>query len=251
MTGKMSFIILKAQNEENESTDPYIEVLHEKGYDAHFVPTLQFEYYNLDELRKKLQNPQDYSGLVLTSPRCVRGVLKCLDNSKLNNNWHNKPIFVVGEATARLVTKELNQKPIGANTGNATALVPIILKYELSKPLLAPCGNLNLNILADNLNTVKLENVEIYRTVPHSDLEKNLKLAFDTIKYRIGLVFFSPSGFQACIKLIPKEFVNKLHIFSIGPTTASAIEEAGYALTGICDKPKPESMMDIIDKFIE
>lgn len=40
-------------------------------------------------------------------------------------------------------------------------------------------------------------------------------------------------------------------MFAIGPTTAAAINEAGYILSGICEKPKPESMIDMIDTFIE
>lgn len=66
--------------------------------------------------------------MVLTSPRCVRGVIKCLDYDKLDANWCKKPIFVVGETTSRLLTKELNIEPVGAESGNAMALIPIILK---------------------------------------------------------------------------------------------------------------------------
>lgn len=66
--------------------------------------------------------------MVITSPRCARGIIKCLADDNLNENWHEKPIFVVGEATSRLVTKELNLEPIGAESGNAMNLIPIILK---------------------------------------------------------------------------------------------------------------------------
>lgn len=69
--------------------------------------------------------------MVITSPRCVQGIIKCLINSKLDGSWSNKPIFVVGEATARLVVKELNLKPIGADSGNAMALIPTILNCKV------------------------------------------------------------------------------------------------------------------------
>ncbi|XP_050533136.1 uroporphyrinogen-III synthase [Daktulosphaira vitifoliae] len=251
MAVKYSFIILKAQSEENESLDPYIDLLQKKGYEVHFVPTLQFEYHNLDVLKKKLNQPMNYSGLVLTSPRCLRGVMKSLKNDKLDENWHQKPIFVVGETTSRLVVNELNQEPVGAYSGNAMSLIPILSKYELTKPLLAPCGNLNLNILSDNLKSIKLENVEVYRTISHSNLENNLRTTLDQIHNEIGLIFFSPSGFQASIKLIPENYLKKIVLFSIGPTTASAIKQAGYILSGICDKPKPESMLDMIDNYMK
>lgn len=42
-----------------------------------------------------------------------------------------------------------------------------------------------------------------------------------------------------------------LQIFAIGPTTGAAIKEAGYILSDTCEKPKPESMINMINKFIE
>lgn len=69
--------------------------------------------------------------MVITSPRCAQGVIKCLGDFKLDENWRKKPIFVVGEATSRLITNKLNLKPVGAETGNAMALIPIILKCTI------------------------------------------------------------------------------------------------------------------------
>jgi len=76
-------------------------------------------------------------------------------------------------------------------------------------------------------------------------------MVLNQIKDQLGIIFFSPSGFRAVLELIPKQLFNKTHIFAIGPTTGSAIKEAGYILSGVCEKPKPESMIDMIDKFIE
>jgi len=69
--------------------------------------------------------------MVITSPRCAQGVIKCLGDDKLDENWCKKPIFVVGETTSRIITKELNLEPIGADSGNAMALIPIILKCKV------------------------------------------------------------------------------------------------------------------------
>lgn len=157
---------------------------------------------------------------------------------KLDDNWRKKPIFVVGEATSRLITNELDLKPVGAETGNAMALIPIILKCtikfiilrkkvtniiklkyyfilfldEINKPLLTPCGNLNLNILADNIKTIKFENIEIYRTKPKSNLKDYLNMALNQIKNQIGAIFFSPSGFHAILNLMPKHLFSQIHV---------------------------------------
>jgi len=66
--------------------------------------------------------------MVITSPRCAQGIIKCLVDSKLDDNWCKKPIFVVGETTSRLVTEKLKLQSIGADSGNSMALIPTILK---------------------------------------------------------------------------------------------------------------------------
>lgn len=88
----------------------------------------------------------------------------------------------------------------------------LIFSDELNKPLLAPCGNLNINILSKNINTVQFENIEIYRTIPHNDLKKNLNTVLNQIKKQIGVIFFSPSGFHTILDLIPKHLFNQLHV---------------------------------------
>jgi len=57
--------------------------------------------------------------------------MKSLVDCKLDNDWREKPVFVVGEATSRLVIKELNLNPIGADSGNALSLIPTILKCKV------------------------------------------------------------------------------------------------------------------------
>jgi len=82
----------------------------------------------------------------------------------------------------------------------------------LNEPLLAPCGNLNINILANNIKTVQFENVEIYRTIPHSDLKTNLNVILNQIINQIAVIFFSPSGFRAILTLVPKHLFSKIHV---------------------------------------
>lgn len=60
------------------------------------------------------------------------------------------------------------------------------------------------------------------------------------------LFAFNPNNFKYLNNLF-----KFLQIFAIGPTTAAAIREAGYILSGICEKPKPESMINMIDEFIK
>lgn len=88
----------------------------------------------------------------------------------------------------------------------------IYFSDELNKPLLAPCGNMNINILSKNIKTIEFENIEIYRTIPHNDLKKNLNAVLNQIQKQIGVIFFSPSGFYTILDLIPKGLFNQLHV---------------------------------------
>lgn len=62
------------------------------------------------------------------------------------------------------------------------------------------------------MKTVEFENIEIYRTIPHNDLKKNLNSVLNQIKKQIGVIFFSPSGFYAIFDLIPKQLFSQLHV---------------------------------------
>lgn len=88
----------------------------------------------------------------------------------------------------------------------------VLFLDKLNEPLLAPCGNLNINILSNNIKTVAFDNVQVYRTIPHSNLKTNLNMLLNQLKDQIGVVFFSPSGFRAILDLIPNELFNKLHV---------------------------------------
>lgn len=55
-------VILKAPSEEGIEQDPYVELLTNKGFSAIMIPTLQFQFQNLESLTDCLQHPDEYSG---------------------------------------------------------------------------------------------------------------------------------------------------------------------------------------------
>lgn len=71
---------------------------------------------------------------------------------------------------------------------------------------------MNINILSSNIKSVEFENIEVYRTVPHRDLKTNLNMVLNKIKNKIGIIFFSPSGFHAILDLIPNELLSQVHV---------------------------------------
>lgn len=71
---------------------------------------------------------------------------------------------------------------------------------------------MNINILSSNIKSVEFENIEVYRTIPHRDLKTNLNMVLNKIKNKIGIIFFSPSGFHAILDLIPNELLSQVHV---------------------------------------
>ncbi|GIY87362.1 hypothetical protein CDAR_542793 [Caerostris darwini] len=66
-------LLLKAEDSEN-TPDPYIEKLKECDISASIIPTLEFTFINDGILQHYLSYPNEFDGLIFTSPRTVRAV---------------------------------------------------------------------------------------------------------------------------------------------------------------------------------
>uniref|UniRef100_A0A1B6I713 Uroporphyrinogen-III synthase n=1 Tax=Homalodisca liturata TaxID=320908 RepID=A0A1B6I713_9HEMI len=244
------FICKAISEETNKGNDSYCDELENRGFTTKMIPVLDFTYKNMDTLKCKLSQPDIYSGIIFTSPRCVRAVMNAIENAEnLDHRWQELQTFAVGETTARLVNENLKLNPEGSCAGNGVTLAPIILSSKPSKPLLLPCGNLKMDTLETLLTEagVKTDAVEVYETIPHPDLEITLSdaLSQQTPSY---IVYFSPSGIHNTYPLLSRSGIDldKIKWVSIGPTTATALQS--YNLTVHCSaaKPTPQSLAEAI-----
>lgn len=146
----MKVLLLKDAKEDDCGQDPYIRELGLYGLEATLIPVLSFEFLSLPSFSEKLSHPEDYGGLIFTSPRAVEAAQLCLEkNNKtevwersLKEKWNAKSVYVVGNATASLVSK-IGLDTEGETCGNAEKLAEYICSRESSPlPLLFPCGNL-------------------------------------------------------------------------------------------------------------
>lgn len=125
---KNCVLLLKSENP-HETTDKYNELLTKNGYKIQQVKTLVFNYKNLCNLKKKLQNPDDYTGIILSSPRCVNSVY--LADNNCNDLWKYKKNFVVGEATFDAAKNKIGLVCEGSETGNANNLADLIIESKV------------------------------------------------------------------------------------------------------------------------
>ena len=65
------------------------------------------------------------------------------------------------------------------------------------------------------------------------------------------LVFYSPSGIQSLIKNFPEFIQNGTKIAVFGPTTAKAVEEAGFRIDVQAPSSNAPSMTMAIEQYLK
>lgn len=223
-------LLLKAEKSD-ESSDKYEVMLTEKGFTVKHLKTLEFAYKNLNELEERLENPQNYNGIIFTTPRSVRAVKEAIGDESLRAEWKegHKLNYVVGEATFKAALNELGLECKGQDSGNATNLAELILcgkiefisvrdlliyiilnfldKDEITKPFLFPCGNLKTDTFIDRLSKQKIdmEALTVYDTIPSCSLDEDFCcITSNFMEVPEYFVYFSPSGVHNTVKYIEK-----------------------------------------------
>ncbi len=213
--------------------DPYEAAFEAAGFDAASVPVLDFVLVHRDRLADHVARPEDYGGLLVTSPRGA-GALRGLDLS----GWADKPAFVVGPRTAEHV-RALGLTAVGEEAGHAVALADRIEADPPERPLLFLCSDRRRDVLPNRLRAagIAFDEVVVYRTLGDaSALEARLDEAPD------WAAFFSPSGVEAALDLAGISW-NSLSAAAIGATTAEALRAAGLHPAAVAAAPTPEALV--------
>ena len=214
------------------SPDPYEAAFDAAGFDAASVPVLDFEFVHRDRLAERVAKPEDYGGLLVTSPRGA-DALRGLDLT----GWWDKPAFVVGPRTAEHA-RSLGFDAVGEEAGHAVALADLIVAEPPERPLLFLCSDRRRDVLPDRLRAagIAFDECVVYRTLGDaSALEAHLAAPPDWV------AFFSPSGVEAALELDGISW-NSLSAAAIGATTAEALRAAGLHPAAVASAPTPEAL---------
>lgn len=252
----MKVVLLKDPKDDESGPDPYVEELRLHGFEATLIPVLSFEFVSLPSLFEKITHPEDYGGLIFTSPRAVEAVKLCLaENDKneawmnsLKEKWQSKPVYVVGKATALLVSV-IGLIPQGEDSGNAEKLAAFICSRESSdsSPLLFPCGSIKREVLPKILRekSISMESLVVYQTTQHPAIEESLGNYFLQAGIPSSVTFFSPSGVKFClghIQALSGGSIDHIKFTAIGPTTAEALTAAGIRVSCTAKNPTPQDL---------
>ncbi len=229
--------------------DPYVQALDEAGYEATCEPVLHFKFVHQEALAGRLAHPHRYGGLICTSPRAAEALadaLRWLPDQVAA--WQARPAYAVGPRTAE-VLREIGFDPEGADSGTAEALAARIAQAErvegepAEAPLLFLAGNRRRDVLPRALDAagITFEEQCAYETHVRTDLDLSAERAPQ------WAVFFSPSGIEAARQATGIDW-RAVRTAAIGPTTAGALEEAGWTAEAVAAQPTPEALAAALRK---
>ncbi|XP_076982493.1 uroporphyrinogen-III synthase isoform X1 [Tamandua tetradactyla] len=251
----MKVLLLKDPKGDDCGQDPYITELGLYGLEATLIPVLSFEFLSLPSFSEKLSHPEGYGGLIFTSPRAVEAVELCLEKDNkteiwtksLKEKWNAKSVYVVGNATASLVSK-IGLDTEGENCGNAEKLAEYICSRESSVlPLLFPCGTLKGETLPKMLKDkgIPMESITVYQKIPHPGIQVSLRSYFSQLGVPASIAFFSPSGLMYSLEHIlelSRDSISQIKFAAIGPTTARALAAQGLPVSCTAESPTPRAL---------
>ncbi len=219
----------------------YEEAFCLKGIKVKFERILDFKRTNSKCLRFALQKPNNYSGIILTSPRAASCLVDATNkNSKQSvddrfcDDWKSKKIYLVGEVSWSMLSKNgFLSLHGGSNAPKSADLCKIIEDTQsgsIAFPLLYLCGNTRRNTVSQHLKDkgIGFRELVVYESARTC---RKIDIQFCGVTY---LVFFSPLG----VKIIGKSGLrierllnghdvsnSKVVFAAIGPTTAKAIHD--------------------------
>lgn len=172
--------------------------------------------------------------IIITSSNAAEALAACVEGS--SPNW---TFFCVGGATQGKIRKYFGASSVAASADNAKELDRAIANWGVQEEYIFFCGDQRRDELPEQLRArgIPLKEIVVYET-----LATPQKL---TKQYE-GILFFSPSAVQSFFS------VNKLDpetvLFTIGSTTAEALQAHTKNKIVIADKPGKE---EVVNKAIE
>jgi uroporphyrinogen-III synthase len=226
-----------------DDPDPYVRAFEDVGMRAVCKPVLSFDFPNEDELRDRLRTPDQYGGVVATSPRVGWALHRVFDDEGTTHTlWEGRTAFAVGPKTAdelRVLSFDVQAE----DAGTAAELATRIADTNPKTPLLFLSGNRRRDALPNGLQEagIDFEELVVYETRARTEL------SLPPPDEETWLAFFSPSGLEAVQKanMGPRE---EYRYAAIGPTTASALEEVGLVPEAIAESPTPDALADAVLK---
>lgn len=238
--------ILVSQPEPETGKSPYHEFAERNNVKVDFRPFIQVEGVSAKEFRQTKVNILDHTAVIFTSRTAIDHFYRMCGELRITVPESMK-YFCISEATAFYLQKYIvyRKRKIFYGAGKFSELVDI-LKKHLDEKYLVPLSHIHKPEIPQLLDEAKVKYTKaiIYRTVS-SDLSDIKEVNYDM------LVFYSPSGIKSLLQNFPNFEQNDIKIASFGPSTATAVKEAGLRLDIQAPNPQAPSMTMALEQYIK
>ena len=281
----MNVLLLR---DSSETDDKYMRYLTERDCTCFSFPVLSINFekpllgeFSVDANQEGIRRDglfqvlsDNYSGLIFTSKNAVKFLQTFVESTSNTSINHDEiPCFVVGKATGNLLQSlNLNVSILGgteaASKNDAESLSTQIAEYhrtnKCTKPWLFLCGDLRRDTIPSNLtaNNVPFKEIVVYRSkvIDHGVILDSIDKVVQKIFWTdssdfLTVVFFSPSGVDACLNgLLQMVSLERLKFACIGNTTANhlkskLLDTCYNAEILVAKRPTPEGLYEAISSF--
>ncbi len=237
--------ILVSQPKPETAKSPYFELAERNGLKIDFRPFIQVEGISAKEFRQTRIQILDHSAVVFTSRTAIDHFFNICQELRLTVSDSLK-YFCISEATAYYLQKYIvyRKRKIFYGNGKFSDLVNVMKKHKDEK-FLVPLSDIHKQEIPELLDKGEFNYTKaiLYRTVS-SDLSDLKDVNYDI------LVFFSPSGITSLFQNFPDFQQNETKIACFGPSTASAVKEAGLNLDIEAPTSQAPSMTMALEQYI-
>jgi uroporphyrinogen-III synthase len=172
--------------------------------------------------------------IIITSQNAVEALAAAVDITPVS--W---TFFCIEETTANKIKKYFGASSIAASAQNASGLVKRIIEWGITDEMIFFCGDQRRDELPDQLRS---SGIAIREVITYETVATPQKLTKD---YE-GILFFSPSAVRSFFSL--NQAAPETVLFTIGSTTAEALQSFTKNKIVIADKPDKE---EVVNKAIE
>jgi len=237
--------ILVSQPRPDSEKSPYFDLAEKNNVKIDFRLFSHVEGVPCKDFRKQRIDILNHTAVIFNSKTAIDHFFRICGELRIIVPDTMK-YFCISESTAFYLQKyvQYRKRKIFHGKQNFADLIDIIRKHKGEKFLL-PCSDIHKVSMSELLDSNEIDYTKavIYKTVA-SNLSK-----LEIEKYDM-LIFFSPSGIASLFKNFPDYQQNGVIIAAFGPTTSSAIVNAGLRLDLSAPTKTSPSMTMAIEEYI-
>ena len=202
--------------------DRFSSILIERGFSVVNLPLIKSEpLEDLSELKKCLEDIENFDGIFITSANAARIVSRKL--REMRNDFSGK-FFILGGKSSEIMKRCGIETFFVEQAATAEEMLELIPEIEISgKHFLYPCGDRSLRVIPETLKyKAKVREVVVYKTSSIKIDEKQSDKIRNKLEKKefAAVCFFSPSGAESFLQQFGTDVLHQTVIAAIGKTTA-------------------------------